>query len=107
MNKIICDYKDIFIKKESHFKKNDLVQFKSWDEMAKKYGFTRHGAINCPGTFTSEMEHLCGTRARIKNLFYEDKFECDSTRIELWNFTTTGYIDFYYSLSMVDKVLSV
>ena len=107
MNRIIYDYKDIFKKEELHFKKNDLVQFKTWDEMVKEYGAAYRDAINCPGSFMSEMEHLCGTYARIENLFYEDELECDSTIVKLCDFTTTGYTHFQYTLSMVKKVLSI
>lgn len=41
------------------FKKGDIIQFKSWDEMVKQYGVDRDGDIKCKGSFTCRMKAEC------------------------------------------------
>lgn len=41
------------------FKKGDIIQFKTWDEMVKQYGTDRDGDIKCRGTFTLRMKEEC------------------------------------------------
>lgn len=41
------------------FKKGDIIQFKTWGEMAKQYGVDNNGAIKCRGYFTKAMRRDC------------------------------------------------
>ena len=54
-------------------KEGNVVRIREFDDMAKEFGFTLDGVINCSKTFTKEMREYCGKIIEItKNM--EKKF---------------------------------
>lgn len=54
-------------------KENNIVKVRQWDDMAKEFGFTLDGSIDCSKKFTEDMREYCGETIRItKNM--EKKF---------------------------------
>jgi len=79
------------------FKVGDKVQFKSWEEMKKEYG------VNCswndiptPCAFVGSMDHLCGKRVKIIDIYKENKIgKLYDQRIEIEPFTDEYNYDNY------------
>ena len=80
----------------SEIKVGDRVVFKSWDEMEREYGL-KGGAIDCPRTFTTSMQHLCGTEATVTSVVKGGEF------VDLKDFSTEGDTDWSYSTAMLKK----
>lgn len=79
------------MKDEIKFRVGDRVQFKSWKEMEKEFGFEE--IIPCLYFFNKEMKHLCGTYATIVSI--SDK------EVKLEDFTAKGDLIWTYSTDMI------
>lgn len=42
------------------FENGEHVIVRDWDDMEAEFGLTGHSSINCPYTFGSGMQYLCG-----------------------------------------------
>lgn len=86
------------VKEEPKFKVGELVRIRQWDDMAKEFGTTASGSVDCRHFFTERMKPLCGKYAEIRGL-REDGivflrfFNCDGLN------TSWGY-----STDMIEKV---
>lgn len=79
---------------KTSFNIGDRVQFKSWDELKKEFGFAEPGCINCLGGFTTSMTGLCGTTAIIKEIKPNGVVLLD-------DLDTSGPKEWVYSLDML------
>lgn len=85
--------------KNEPFNVGERVQFKTWSEMEKEFGFDGIGNINCKYMkymFVQSMKHLCGTYATIK--------EIDGKRVYLKNFSSKGSNHWNFSTDMIKHI---
>ena len=83
-------------KEETKFKVGQLVQIKSWDEMAKEFGTDYYGDINCCCMFPRSMQDLCGKYAEIKKL--DGKY----AKLHVFNYDETRF--WQYSTDMIKPI---
>ena len=81
------------------FKVGDRVQFKTWDEMVKEYGgVDEDGDIRFSYKspfFDSQMKHLCGTYATVKEI------DSEKRRVYLSDMTARGDKIWSYTFDML------
>ena len=80
------------VKEKPKFKVGELVRIRQWDDMAKKFGTTVSGSVDCRRFFTEKMKPLCGKYAEIVRLDKDDRvglkfFSCDDLDTS-WGYTT-------------------
>lgn len=81
-------------KKEFHI--GDIVFIRQWNDMAREFGFTPVGSIDCECTFTFRMKQLCG---KIVKICWVDK-----RKIGLENCNGTPILEYYFSIDMIEHL---
>lgn len=79
-----------------NFKVGDKVKIRAWEDMKKEFGLKPNGNIKCSLIFTTDMKHLCGRVATIRNM--------SGKEIKLDFENTTGDINWNYSTDMIAPV---
>jgi len=85
------------MKKVKEFKVDERIRFKQWTKMKNQYGISEYDNILCNLIFLKDMKHLCGTLATIENIY-------DNGQINLKDFESTKYTNFYYSTDMITHI---
>lgn len=80
------------VKEEPKFKVGELVRIRQWDDMAKEFGTTASGSVDCHYYFALDMKPLCGKYAEIREIRDDGKvslrfFNCEK-ETTCWEFHT-------------------
>jgi len=83
---------------EHTFKVGDRVRVRQWDDMVKEFGLTLLVDCKTNPSFVTNMKHLCGREATIKDL--HSKYGCELLD---WS-DTSGDMNWSFSTQMLELV---